>query len=181
MAPWEERWRQNLGGCSPPGCLALSVGCLTPSPTYTPCSICPHHPSPFPLRARCMRVPPPASASCVELAAAAALAAPAAVAAPDKDAEAGEPGLERAADGSCSDGGLAKAAADCGAAEDGEGSAAAPTHVPHPHAPAGLFYVSAGRQFRVHRLGALHLHGGVAFVWGLFVKHAGMWNHLVPA
>lgn len=94
-----------------------------------------------------MRVPPPGAAeSGVELAAAAALgpAASGAVGAVEKDAEAGEGALPApdATDGS-SDGGLTKAAAIDGAAvAPAKGEAA--TYVPHPDAPAGLFYVSVG-------------------------------------
>lgn len=94
-------------------------------------------------KARCMRMPPPGAAeSGVELATAAALG-PAASGAAEKDAEAGEGALPApdATDGS-SDGGLTKAAAIDGAAvAPAKGEAA--TYVPHPDAPAGLFYVSA--------------------------------------
>ncbi|KAI7845451.1 hypothetical protein COHA_001001 [Chlorella ohadii] len=101
-------------------------------------------------KARCMRVPPPGAAeSGVELATAAALG-PAASGAAEKDAEAGEGALPApdATDGS-SDGGLTKAAAIDGAAlAPAKGEAA--TYVPHPDAPAGLFYPY--RKQRCHTL-----------------------------
>jgi hypothetical protein len=106
-------------------------------------------------KARCMRVPPPGPAA-VELAGGTALepaaVGAAAAAAAEKDAEAGE-GAEAAptdaTDGS-SDGGLAKATGNVAVAVPSKGGSVSSMHVPHPDAPAGLFY--AYRKQRCHTL-----------------------------
>lgn len=90
-------------------------------------------------------MPPPEPG--VELAAAHALG-PAAVGAAEKDTEAGEaadPPTHKDANDGSSDGGLAKAAGDGAVVLPAKGEAAVNMHVPHPDAPAGLFYVSAER------------------------------------
>lgn len=119
-----------------------------------------------------MRVPPPAPS--VELAATYALGPPA-VRAAEQDAEAGEaadPPMHTDANDSSSDGGLAKATWDRAIVAPAKGEAVVNMHVPHPDAPAGLFYVSAQRA--VWLASSTRVQGGcLAGLWYASVYRVG--------